>query len=281
MNDDREYKSALTSQLIKAQARFGAYAAPALATKVLAKRYGKTGGQRRIENFIRKYDINYAAADRCSTNNSVSSCATKYRDLNDFFTRKLRDITIDSAPLVSPATCKAVVFDTFPASTVWVKGRHWSLDKLLKRRDISPQDYAIGIFRLRPADYHRFHAPFAGTVRGITEVQGQYLSVDPAVVRSPQNVFTENRRAILEIESPVFGRCFFVAVGAAGVGAVVLSVKEGGSVQPGDELGKFEFGGSTVLVLLPNPEGRAIWSAVLAEMSRRGQETYVRVGQAV
>jgi phosphatidylserine decarboxylase len=281
MADSDEYKSRLVHGALKAQARFGRVAAPAFVTTVLAGRLAAGTDTKGIERFIRKYKIDYTTASRCSKSNTAIGCASKYADLNDFFTRKLHSIRVDASPLVSPATCKAVLYDTFQGSKVWVKGSRWSSTRLLRLRGIHFPDFAVGLFRLAPADYHRFHAPMNAVVKSVRHLRGGYLSVDPIVVRSTHDVFTENRRAVVELESPIFGLCYFVAVGAAGVGSVLITKDPGDTVRAGDELGYFEFGGSTVVVLIPNPTGISVWDPVITTASDRGEETRLQVGQNV
>jgi phosphatidylserine decarboxylase len=253
-------------------------ASPAVLTK-LARHVATRSNPELVERFITQYGIDYKQAEKCSATNTAKTCAVKYGSLNDFFTRKIRDIKIDDSSIVSPATCKAVVFDTFDGSKIWVKGQRWSAARMLRQPDEHLSDYAVGIFRLRPADYHRFHAPVSGKIVSIDHIRGGYLSVDPVVVHH-RNVFTENNRAVVGIQSPEFGLCHFVAVGAAGVGAVKIYPKVGASLKAGDMLGSFEFGGSTVVVLIP-ATGRAVWRKDLASKSLQGQETYVHVGEAV
>jgi phosphatidylserine decarboxylase len=232
-----------------------------------------------VEKFIREYGIDYTQATRCSPTNSVAECAARYGTLDNFFARHIRNIHIADAPLVSPATSKVTAFDTFASSRIWVKGHLWSAPRLLGRPAESFRDYAVGIFRLRPQDYHRFHSPFRGIVTEITRIGGGYLSVDPAVVRS-RNVFTENNRVVYTVATALYDTCYVVAVGAAGIGKVNPVVRAGAHVFEGDELGTFDFGGSSIIVLIPS-RGRAVWRQDLTTASRRAKETYVRIGEEV
>ena len=65
------------------------------------------------------------------------------------------------------------------------------------------------------------------------------------------NVFTENKRVGVLIESETFGAVQFVAIGATSVGSIRFTVEQGSKVKKGDELGYFAFGGSTVITLVP------------------------------
>lgn len=252
MSDNREYKGFITNLGIRAQA-VGIptqLSSPAWLTHSVEK-LAKRKDPKMVESFIKKYGIDYARADRCGANNSVGTCAKKYTSLDDFFTRKVRGITVNAnADVVSPADCRMVLFDDFPGSGVWVKGKKWSASRLLKNSSVSDHHIgAVGIFRLRPVDYHRFHTPVSGTVQSVKIIKGKYLSVDPTVVHG-RNVFTENTRAVVKIQTD-FGPVYVIAVGAAGVGKVHIFPQAGESVTAGEELGMFSFGGSTVVVLLP------------------------------
>jgi phosphatidylserine decarboxylase len=275
--DTNDYKSLAVKLSLWAQGKGIPGASPAWLTR-LAKRIADSNNPKLVEHFIKTYGIEYTQANRCSASNSVKTCAKKYGTLNEFFTRRI-PFTVDPSDLVSPATCKCTVFDAFQDSTLWVKGAKWSAARLLGDASASYEKYAVGIFRLRPADYHRFHSPVRGVILTIRHIQGGYLSVDPEIVRK-RNVLTENNRVVLSIASPVYGLCYFVAVGAAGVGRVTITTRVGDSVDTGDELGVFEFGGSTVVVLIPATK-RRMWRRDLVKNSLVEKETYVTVGTDV
>lgn len=61
------------------------------------------------------------------------------------------------------------------------------------------------------------------------------------------DVYGENARKIVPIDSPVFGRVMAVCVGAMMVGTIVTTVEEGAEVKRGDEFGYFAFGASSFL----------------------------------
>ena len=43
---------------------------------------------------------------------------------------------------------------------------------------------ALGIFRLAPQDYHRFHVPVDGVLGEPKLIEGQYYTVNPMAIRS-------------------------------------------------------------------------------------------------
>jgi phosphatidylserine decarboxylase len=84
------------------------------------------------------------------------------------------------------------------------------------------------------------------------EIPGQLYTVNPVAVNSPMcNVFTENKRVRMTIETKHFGEVQFVAIGATAVGSIVFTVKPGTKVKKGEELGYFAFGGSTCILVVP------------------------------
>lgn len=66
--------------------------------------------------------------------------------------------------------------------------------------------------------------------------------IQPQAVRSALDVYGENARKIIPIDSPQFGLVMAVCVGAMMVGSIRTVVEEGQTVARGDELGYFAFG---------------------------------------
>ncbi|KAK5658527.1 hypothetical protein OQA88_1919 [Cercophora sp. LCS_1] len=214
----------------------------------------------------------------------------EFKTFNEFFYRALKpDARPCSAPgnpriVVSPADCRSVVFNRLDVATkVWVKGREFSIKRLLG--DAFPEDVsryengALGIFRLAPQDYHRFHIPVDGTVAGIKTIAGEYYTVNPMAIRSALDVYGENVRILVPIDSPQFGRVMVICVGAMMVGSTVITREKGEQVKRGEELGYFKFGGST-LVLLFEP-GKMVFDDDLVDNSNGALETLIRVGMSV
>ncbi|GAB4820295.1 hypothetical protein N2152v2_007341 [Parachlorella kessleri] len=216
---------------------------------------------------------------------------SSYKNFNEFFYRKLkpsaRPIAApdDARVLASAADCRLMVFNKLEEATrCWVKGKQFSLAGLLA--DTEPgfpatQPFMGGtmaIFRLAPQDYHRFHCPVDGTITSITDVPGQLYTVNPIAVNSRfANVFTENKRSILMLESPAFGRVAYIAVGATMVGSIVWTAVVGHAVRKGEELGYFAFGGSTIVTLFE--PGKVCWDEDLVQNSLKSLETKVRMGE--
>lgn len=69
----------------------------------------------------------------------------------------------------------------------------------------------------------------------------------------------------------------FVAVGAMLVGSIGWSKKPGERVTKGEELGWFQYGGSTCIVVVPNSSGLK-FDDDLINVSKQQMETLVAVG---
>ncbi|TDZ14371.1 Phosphatidylserine decarboxylase proenzyme 3 [Colletotrichum sidae] len=214
----------------------------------------------------------------------------EFKNFNEFFYRALKpEARPCSAPdrpgiVVSPADCRSVVFNSVSQATnVWIKGREFSIKRLLG--DAYPDDVkrfengALGIFRLAPQDYHRFHIPVDGIMDKPKTIAGEYYTVNPMAIRSALDVYGENVRVLCPIDSPVHGRVMVICVGAMMVGSTVITRKEGEQVKRAEELGYFKFGGSTI-VLLFEP-GKMKFDDDLVDNSNGALETLVRAGMSI
>ncbi|KIK43147.1 hypothetical protein CY34DRAFT_804151 [Suillus luteus UH-Slu-Lm8-n1] len=215
---------------------------------------------------------------------------SSFKTFNDFFYRKLKpsarptESPDDPRRLVSAADCRLMVFETVSEATkLWIKGREFSIARLLGDVYREEAERYVGgplaIFRLAPQDYHRFHVPVDGKIGEMRDVKGEYYTVNPQAVRSALDVYGENVRKIVPIDSPQFGRVMVVCVGAMMVGSIKITVEEGQDVKRGQELGYFAFGGSTIVVLFER--GAVEWDEDLVINGRACLETLVRVGMGI
>ncbi|CAL3968580.1 unnamed protein product, partial [Diplocarpon coronariae] len=206
----------------------------------------------------------------------------KFKSFNEFFYRELKPGARPcSAPdnpriIVSPADSRSVVFNRMDdATNIWVKGREFSIQRLLGAA--YPQDAerykngALGIFRLAPQDYHRFHIPVDGVMGTPKTIEGEYYTVNPMAIRSALDVYGENVRIVIPIDSVAHGRVMVICVGAMMVGSTVITRKAGENVKRAEELGYFKFGGSTILVLFE--EGAMQFDDDLVDNSNGALET--------
>ncbi|SSD58841.1 uncharacterized protein SCODWIG_00602 [Saccharomycodes ludwigii] len=252
------------------------------------KKFDDPASTKYIDSFIQFHSLD------------LSECKeTSFKTFNEFFYRKLKPGARlpevgDPRILISPADSRCTVFNTISKSKeIWIKGRNFTLEnltnglinKLYQSKNCSgkntnvDREYSIGIFRLAPQDYHRFHCPCDGRIGKPKYIKGEYYTVNPMAVRTELDVFGENVRCIIPIESPEFGTLLYIPVGAMMVGSIKLTCKEGDEIKRGTELGYFKFGGSTVLVVIP--KRKVIFDSDLVKNSIDSIETLVKVGMSV
>ncbi|KAF8518218.1 phosphatidylserine decarboxylase-domain-containing protein [Gautieria morchelliformis] len=244
-------------------------------------KYDSPESAREIPAFIEFHKLNV---------DEIRDPIDSFKTFNQFFYRKLKesarpvDSPDDPTVLVSGADCRMMAFETVHEATqLWIKGREFTVSRLLgDRYKDQGQKYvggALAIFRLAPQDYHRFHSPVDGIIGPMTYVSGEYYTVNPQAIRTSLDVYGENARKIVPIDSPVFGRVFAVCIGAMMVGSILTTVEEGDHVTRGQEFGYFAFGGSTIVLLFE--KGFVQWDEDLLVNGRASLETLVRVGMRI
>jgi len=215
-----------------------------------------------------------------------------YPTFNAFFAREIKEsarpIAEPENDLVtsSPADCRLTAFPSVDLATkYWIKGYGFTLEHLLGSPELAAQfnGGSLVIARLAPQDYHRWHAPVSGTVRGIKDIPGAYYTVNPQAINEPGtlDVFCENKRSVMTLERSATGSpVAIVAVGAMLVGSIkyvggVATV--GTQVRRGQCLGAFYYGGSTVIVVYP-PGEVALDDDLVKNSVGHNMETYMKVG---
>lgn len=249
--------------------------------------YDKPESKAHIKPFVESFQLQDTLSEL------VKPDIDQYTTFNEFFAREIR---ADARPIddpdndlvaSSPADCRLTAFPTIDLATkYWIKGYGFSIAKLLGNDETLAQRFdggSIVIARLAPQDYHRWHAPTSGTVRSVTEIPGSYYTVNPQAINQAGtvDVFCENRRSVMILErastaSPIA----IVAVGAMLVGSVVYvngAEKPGTEIRRGRCLGKFQYGGSTVIALFPKGE-IMLDKDLVRHSTEEDCETLMRVG---
>ncbi|KAI7864038.1 phosphatidylserine decarboxylase-domain-containing protein [Spinellus fusiger] len=234
-----------------------------------------------IPSFVKHYNI--------AMEDYVKSNIADYSDFNDFFTRAIRlDLRPIAHPdnsdiLVSAADARLGVFESVDRATeFWIKGKKFSIANLLQDNVLAEEleGGSVAIFRLAPQDYHRWHSSAHGSVESINTLQGTYYTVNPCVVNEDVNVFTENHRQVLTMKSPKGFRYAVVPIGALLVGSIVLTkAQQGQNLAKGDEMGYFQYGGSTVIMVFP--KNTVAWDEDLLNASMGSLETKVTMGNRI
>ena len=188
---------------------------------------------------------------------------------------------IDQAPthLISPCDGLLSVYRIGKDSRFTVKHCEYTLFELLGDRFLANQyqDGICLIFRLTPRHYHRYCYIDDGKKGDNYPIPGVLHSVRPLCCgRYP--VYVQNSREYTVMDTLHFGQVTQIEVGALLVGRI-WNEQGRGKITRGQEKGHFEFGGSTILVLLK--KGAAELDSELFRRTVRGQESPVRMGQQI
>lgn len=146
------------------------------------QRFDSPDSAKEIPNFIKFHNIPLY---------EVWKPVSSFKTFNEFFYRKLKpgarppDSPDDPTVAVSPADCRMTAFETVSdATNLWIKGREFSVRKLLSSSTREFEGGSLAVFRLAPQDYHRFHSPVDGVVTRIKHISGQYYTVNPMAIRT-------------------------------------------------------------------------------------------------
>jgi phosphatidylserine decarboxylase len=200
---------------------------------------------------------------------------------NDFFIRQFK---AGARPVAQPdddrvivsaceSTPYAIATSVKEEDTFWVKSQPYSLRHLLAGSHV--EEFIGGtIYQafLSAENYHRWHSPVSGTVTEVRHIPGTYYAeaasegFDPAGPNNSQGFIAQvATRALIFIEAdnPTIGLLCLVPIGMAEVSSCLVTVAEGQHVTKGDQVGYFQFGGSThCLVLRPGVVSEFVLGAI-------------------
>lgn len=208
----------------------------------------------------------------------------KFSSWNDFFTRRIREgeRPIDERKniLVSPCDGKLSVYRIGEGSRFFIKDTEYTVEQLLRNKKLADRylgGYAM-VFRLTVDDYHHYCYVADGEKSPDVKIPGVFHTVNPAANDVCQ-IYHENTREYCLLKTEQFGTIAMMEVGAMMVGKIT-NLKPGAcEVKKGEEKGYFEFGGSTIVLLLQH--GKVRMDSDLIENSENGYETIVRMGERI
>ena len=192
-----------------------------------------------------------------------------FKSWNDFFTRKFKD---GMRPIAKPNDTKTIVsacdsevyaikHNVKKSDRFWIKEQPYSLKDMLNNDKLADKFVGGDVYQafLSAFKYHRWHSPVSGVIKKAYIKQGTYYSglesvgVDPASPDYSQAYLSHvATRAIIYIEAddPI-GLMVVMPVGMAEISSCVINekIKPGYRVKKGEELGYFQFGGSTYCLI--------------------------------
>nr|WP_315103625.1 phosphatidylserine decarboxylase [uncultured Catonella sp.] len=175
-----------------------------------------------------------------------------FYSFNEFFKRRKKKTDFDenSNHLINPCDGFLSVVKLNKYSVFKIKNTKYDLTNLLKDEKLA-KEFETGyglVYRLTPRHYHRYAFLDDGIIEKTKRIEGILHCVRPvALAKYP--VFTENTREYTVLETENFGKIVQMEIGAIMVGKIT-NHKLSGRVARGMEKGCFEFGGSTIVVLI-------------------------------
>ena len=196
-----------------------------------------------------------------------------YNSFNDFFMRKIKDNkrTIQD-DFISVCDSKLSIYKLDDNSKFEIKNSIYTVEELIgEKRDYK---YAL-IFRLCVDDYHHYVFPDDGRVVSSKYINGKLHTVQPIALKK-YKVFHENSREVTFLDCDNLGDVCYVEVGAMMIGKIVNEPKK--EFKKGEEKGHFEFGGSTI-ILLVNKDIK--FDNKIIDHTKNDIETIVKLGETI
>ena len=226
-----------------------------------------------VPGFVKRNNIDLSVCEK-----------QEFSSYNDFFTRRLkagqRPIAENERFLISPCDAKLTVCRISGESRFYIKDTQYTVKSLLKNERLAERylgGYAL-IFRLTVEDYHHYCYPADGQKSDNVKIPGVFHTVNPAA-NDVFPIYRENSREYCLLKTEKFGTLVLMEVGAMMVGKITNLHPGSCEMKRGQEKGWFEFGGSTIVVLVQH--GKVRLDADLPENSENGYETIVRMGERI
>ncbi|MDH3969220.1 MAG: phosphatidylserine decarboxylase family protein, partial [Rhodospirillales bacterium] len=188
---------------------------------------------------------------------------------NNFFIREFnkgeREVAGRGDPSVIVSACESTPFaiqkNVKREDTFWIKAQPYSLEEMLAGQHV---DEFVGgtVYQafLNAFNYHRWHSPVSGKIVSASVRDGSYYAEAPSEGFDPGGpnlsqgfIAHVATRAIIFIQAdnPAIGLVAVIPIGMSEVSSNILQLENGAPLEPGvhvdkgDQLGYFQFGGST------------------------------------
>lgn len=241
-------------------------------TKVCSRFLDSRSSRNLIQPFINANDIDLEQYKKDT-----------FTSYNDFFRReikkKYRPIRMDQDVLITPCDGKCSVYPIDKHAIFRIKNTYYTVESLTRSEKIG--EYYKGgyacILRLTVDDYHRYCYVDDGEKSRNYKIKGILHTVNP-IANDYFPIYHENTREYTLLKTKNFGTVLMMEVGALMVGKIV-NEQEKAVVKKGQEKGHFEFGGSTIVLLMKKDS--VIMDEDLLQNTRDGIETIVKMGEQI
>lgn len=225
-----------------------------------------------IPSFVKKNDIDMSQYEK-----------VEYHDFNEFFTRKilpeLRPVDMSDENFVAPCDGLLSSYHIQSDTVIPAKQSEYKIADLIDS-DKEAAGFMGGtclVFRLCVNHYHRYAFFDDCEISAPKFIPGKLHTVRPIALENDR-VFTTNSREVTYLDTKNFGRCAQIEVGAMLVGKIANNLLQN-PAKRGEEKGKFLYGGSTVILLLP--AGVVDLDDSYFELTNKGYEVPVKMGEVL
>ena len=207
---------------------------------------------------------------------------TNYNSFNEFFTRKIisikRPINMTKTAFISPCDSKLSVYTISDDLTLYIKDSYYTIDTIIDKKILKEykEGYAL-VFRLSPTDYHRYCYIDSGYQEKNNKIKGILHTVQPIALKR-YNFYKTNTREWTILHTNNFDEVVHIEIGAMAIGKI-KNEHENYIFKKGEEKGYFEFGGSTIVLLVK--KGIINIDEDILENSKNNIETYVKYGEKI
>ena len=207
---------------------------------------------------------------------------TNYNSFNEFFTRKIisikRPINMTKTAFISPCDSKLSVYTISDDLTLYIKDSYYTIGTIIDKKILKEykEGYAL-VFRLSPTDYHRYCYIDSGYQEKNNKIKGILHTVQPIALKR-YNFYKTNTREWTILHTNNFDEVVHIEIGAMAIGKI-KNEHENYIFKKGEEKGYFEFGGSTIVLLVK--KGIINIDEDILENSKNNIETYVKYGEKI
>ena len=224
----------------------------------------------KIKSFIKKNNIDMSLYKE-----------KDYKSFNDFFTREIKNIDYskNKDDFISPCSSKLSVYDINEDGLYKIKNSYYRIKDLVNNNFIYKEFIGgkLLIFRLEATDYHRYIYIDNGSKEKNVFVPGILNTVRPIVLKH-FNIYKQNSREYTIMHTDNFDDVIQIEVGAIMVGKINNKHEEY-TFKKGEEKGMFEFGGSTIVLMIK--KDIVDLDSDIIKNSSDGFETKVSVGESI
>ena len=196
-----------------------------------------------------------------------------YKSFNDFFIRNIKpDKRKFENGIVAVCDSKLSIYKIDENFKFNIKNSIYTVEELIGEK--RKYKYAL-VFRLCVDDYHHYIFPDNGKIISKKYINGVLHTVQPIAFKK-YKVFHENSRNVSFLDCENLGDVCYIEVGAMMIGKITN--RDLISFKMGEEKGYFEFGGSTVIMLV-NKEIN--FNEKIIKNTNNNIETIVKMGQCI